>query len=176
MSFLTRRTALGGLLVLGMGRAQAQGADTAASREALAPALPSPGSRLELPTLQLLDGKPWQASGTGPVVVYWWASTCPFCAQQSPEMDRLWREHSPRGLQLIGLSVDKRPEDAQAYLLRRGYRWPCAWVSAEVHRAFPKPRGLPVTLVLDRNGRVLQAEKGQLFAEDVAAMARWLPS
>lgn len=175
MTCPTRRTALQ-VLLLGSGWAQAQTADTAAAREALAPALPSPGSRLVLPALQLLDGSRWQASGTGPVVVYWWASTCPFCAQQSPEMDKLWREHRARGLQLIGLSVDKRPEDAQTYLQRRGYRWPSAWVSAEVHRALPKPRGLPVTLVLDRSGQVLQAERGQLFAEDVALMARWLHS
>ena len=175
MSFPTRRSAMRALLMLGPGWAQAQATDSAAARETMAPALPSPGSRVVLPPLRLLDGTSWQASGTGVVVVYWWASTCPFCAQQSPEMDKLWREHRARGLQLIGLSVDKRAEDAQAYLQRRAYRWPCAWVSAEVHHALPKPRGLPVTLVLDRSGQVLQAERGQLFAEDVALMSRWLP-
>ena len=29
-------------------------------------------------------------------------------------------------------------------------------------------------LVVDRDGRVVQAEKGQLFAEDVAELARWV--
>jgi Redoxin len=169
----SRRTALWGLLGLGPGWAWAQQADSPAAREAAAPALPSPGTTLTLPALQLLDGQAWQASARTPLVVYWWASTCPFCAEQSPAMDKLWRAHGPGGLPMITLSVDRRPEDARAYLQRRGYRWPCAWVSPEVHRLFPKPRGLPITLVLDRNGRVLQAEKGQLFAEDVALLARW---
>jgi hypothetical protein len=33
---------------------------------------------------------------------------------------------------------------------------------------------LPVTLVRGRDGRVLQAEAGQLFPEDVQALARHL--
>ena len=37
-----------------------------------------------------------------------------------------------------------------------------------------KPEGLPVTVVRGKDGRVAQAEKGQLFAEDVAELARWV--
>jgi hypothetical protein len=43
-----------------------------------------------------------------------------------------------------------------------------------VQAVLPKPKGLPITLVRGRNGRVLQAEKGQMFAEDVEQLARWL--
>ena len=36
-------------------------------------------------------------------------------------------------------------------------------------------QGIPgVTVVRGKDGRVVQAEKGQLFAEDVAELARWL--
>jgi hypothetical protein len=38
----------------------------------------------------------------------------------------------------------------------------------------PKPPGLPVTVVRGRDGRVLMAEAGQLFPEDVADIARFL--
>ena len=53
---------------------------------------------------------------------------------------------------------------------------PAAWVTREVHQSLPKPKGLPITLVLDQIGKLLQAEKGQMFAEDVAQRANWLPS
>jgi hypothetical protein len=89
-------------------------------------------------------------------------------------MQKLWRQHQSRGLQLLTLSVDRKPQDAQAYLQKKGYAFPAGFVTPEIQRVLPKPRGLPVTLVRDRDGRILQAEKGQLFPEDVEQLARWL--
>lgn len=179
---MRRRHLLGSLPVLGLlanGLAAktvfAQAVD-AQVNEAKAPPLPVEGKRIAVPTLTLLDGSVFKTSQTqGRItVLYWWASTCPFCAQQSPEMQKLWQAHAAQGLQFLGLSVDKKPAEAQAYLQKRGYTWPSAWVSPEFQKALPKPRGLPVTLVLGRDSQVLQAEKGQLFPEDVVQLARWL--
>lgn len=104
------------------------------------------------PPLERLDGTrfdPREAEGRV-LVLYWWASWCPFCALVSPHID------------------------ARDYLARRGYTFPAAWVTPEFQRAVPKPRGLPVTVVRGRDGRVRQAEAGQLFPEDVMALARHL--
>lgn len=138
--------------------------------------LPALGSRLAVPGMPLLDGGrfvPSDADGRV-VVLYWWASWCPFCAVQSPHMDQLWRTQAARGLAVLGLSVDKTPEPALAYLRQRGYGFPSAWVSPDVARALPKPHGLPVTVVRGRDGKVVMAEAGQLFPEDVAEIARFL--
>jgi thiol-disulfide isomerase/thioredoxin len=137
---------------------------------------PSVGSRLSLPELPLLDGstfRPADASGLV-VVLYWWASWCPFCAVQSPLVDKLDRAQRARGLRVVGLSIDKSPEDAAAYLARRGYGFASAWVSPAIARAVPKPKGLPVTVVLGRDGRVVMSESGQLFPEDIEGIARFL--
>lgn len=165
-----------GLLASGVGIGPAWGQSDAASQEAKAPPLPAEGTRIQVPALNFFDGSSFAANQTkGRItVLYWWASTCPFCAQQSPEMQLLWNAQRSRGLQFVGLSVDKKAADAQAYLQKRGYTWPSAWVSPEIHKALPKPRGLPITLVLGRDSQVLQAEKGQLFPEDVVQLARWL--
>lgn len=145
--------------------------------------LPAVGSALPLaglPELPLLgpahEGRRFAAAqAEGRVLVlYWWASWCPFCAVQSPEMDKLWRAQAPRGLLLLGLSIDRKPDDAVAYLQRRGYAFPSAWVSPAVERALPRPKGLPVTVVRGRDGRVLMAESGQLFPEDVEGIGRFL--
>ncbi len=147
-----------------------------AAVERLAPPLPSTGTRLSVPDLSLLEGgvfKPAQANGQV-LVIYWWASTCPFCALQSPEMQKLWLAHKSRGLQMLTLSIDRTPQDAVAYLQKKGYTFPSAWVTPEVQRVLPKPRGLPITLVRGRADQVLQAERGQMFPEDVEQLARWL--
>lgn len=144
--------------------------------EAKAPALPEDGTVLKVPPITRLDGgvfTPEQARGKV-LVLYWWASTCPFCALQSPEMQKLWTQHKGRGLELLALSVDRKKEDALPYLQKRGYNFPLAWVTPEFQAALPKPKGLPITVVLGRDGKVLQADKGQMFAEDVAQLARFL--
>jgi thiol-disulfide isomerase/thioredoxin len=165
------------------GRASAQAPSSPGAAPANADAerakggpLPALGSRLALPEVPMLDGsmfKPADADGQV-LVLYWWASWCPFCAIQSPMMNQLWLEQQPRGLRFLGLSIDKKPEDALAYLQRRGHRFPSGWVSPAVAQALPRPKGLPVTLVRGRDGQVLMAEAGQLFPEDVAGIARFV--
>lgn len=146
-----------------------------AAQKSAAP-LPAVGAAFPLAPVPLLDGgrfEPAQAEGRA-LVLYWWASWCPFCALQSPEMQLLWAAQQARGLQLLALSIDKQPQDAAAYLQRKGYSFPAAWIGPAPSGAYAKPDGLPVTVVRGRDGRVLQAEKGQLFPEDVAQLARWL--
>ena len=151
----------------------------AASQEAKARPLPALGSPLALPAIDRLDGsrfEPRDAEGRV-LLLYWWASWCPFCAETTPHLEALWRaQHGKggKGLQVLALSIDKQPKDARDYLARRGYTLPAAWVTPALHAALPKPRGLPVLLVRGRDGRVLQAEAGQLFPEDVQALARHL--
>lgn len=163
-------------LAVGASWGQIAPGESPARTEAAAPPMPPVGSPLRLPEVQLLDGstfQPQKADGHL-LVVYWWASTCPFCAQQSPEMQKLWLAHKDRGLQMLALSVDRTPQEAVVYLQKKGYTFPSAWVTPGVQRVMPKPRGLPITLVRGRDGRVLQAERGQLFPEDVEQLTRWL--
>lgn len=165
-----------GALALGLRSMPGLAQMTPAAMEATAPPLPAPGSTLQLPIVALFDGtmfKPEHARGHV-TLIYWWASTCPFCAQQSPEIQKLWLAHQHRGLKMLTLSVDKAPAEATAYLQKKSYTFPAGWVTPAIHQVLPKPRGLPITLVLGRDLRVLQAERGQLFPEDVAQLAQWL--
>jgi hypothetical protein len=183
--FLASSCALTGVAALthaGSVLAQASGspsAPTPAAMEAKAPPLPALGTRLLLPEVPLFDGtvfRPAQAEGQV-LVIYWWASDCPFCALQSPEIQKLWlsqRQKGHSGLQLLTLSIDRKREDALHYLQKKGYTFPAGFVTPEIQRVLPKPRGLPITLVRGRDGKLLQAERGQLFPEDVEQLVRWL--
>ncbi len=138
--------------------------------------LPAPGSVLALPRVPLFDGSmfvPEQAAGKV-LVIYWWASWCPFCAQQSPHMETLWRAQRERGLRMLALSIDRAPEPAVEYLRKKGYTFPAGLFTPEIAKLLPKPRGLPVTVVIGRDGRVVMAEAGQLFPEDVEEIAKFL--
>ena len=144
--------------------------------EARAPALPKPGTSLFLRAVKLLDGStfnPHRADGKV-LVVYWWASWCPFCAVQSPHIEALWRKNRDRGLEVLALSIDRRREDALTYIQKKGYTFPAAMLTAEVATMLPKPSGLPVTVVRGRNGKVVFAEGGEMFPEDIEGLAKYL--
>ncbi len=151
-------------------------AQQAPAGEDTAPPAPKIGMLLDIPDVPLLDGRvfrPSEADGQV-LVVYWWASWCPFCAQQTPLMEKLWLAQRGRGLRMLGLSIDRKAEDAGGYMSKRGYTFPAGLVTPAVTRVLPKPKGLPVTVVRGRDGRVLAAETGQLFPEDVEQFARFL--
>ena len=114
---LSRRTWLASVLLGSSGLVHAQSAaptESVAAREAKAPALPEVGSTVHVPRLTLLDGQSLDpsASAAKVTVVYWWASTCPFCALQSPSMQALWQAQRQRGLNMVALSIDKTAEEA----------------------------------------------------------------
>lgn len=150
----------------------AAGAPAAAASEML----PAIGSALALPAVDLFDGRRFEpAHAEGKLLVlYWWASWCPFCALQSPHMEKLWQAGKGRGLQMLALSIDKKPEDATAYLAKRGYTFAAGWFTPAIGRVLAKPKIVPVTIVRGRDGRVVMAEAGQIFPEDIEAIAQWL--
>jgi thiol-disulfide isomerase/thioredoxin len=165
MGLAARRTIALGLAPLGL---------AAMAAEPGAP-LPPLGSTLAAPTLTLLDGSVWgpEQSRGKVLVLYWWASWCPFCAEQSPHMDALWRAHRSQGLELLALSIDKQPAAASAHLKAKGYGFPAA-MATQVAAVWPKPRGLPVVVVRGRDGKVVFAESGSLFPEDVQGLKNFL--
>ena len=148
---------------------------TLAAEPAGAP-LPTLGSALAVPTLALLDGSPWgPAQAEGKVlVVYWWASWCPFCAVQSPHMDALWQARRSEGLEVLGLSIDRLASTASAHLKAKGYSFPAAMATPEVLKVWPKPRGLPVVVVRGRQGRVVFAEAREMVPEDIENLKKYL--
>ncbi|MFN3570427.1 MAG: TlpA family protein disulfide reductase [Polaromonas sp.] len=143
--------------------------------------LPKVGSSLPLPAVTLLDGRAWNPAAVGgkTLVVYWWASWCPFCAVQSPHIEALWRANRAQGLEVLALSIDSKPEAAVNYMKNKGYSFPAGMLSPEVAKVLPKPAGLPVVVVLKvapdgRSGKVQFAEAGEMFPEDVEGLKKYI--
>jgi thiol-disulfide isomerase/thioredoxin len=144
--------------------------------------LPKPGSVLKLPDVKLLNGEVWapQKQAANALVVYWWASWCPFCAVQSPHIEALWRAQKANGLQVLALSIDKQESAASAYMKSKGYSFPAGMLTGDVAKMLPKPKGLPVVVVLKiekakpNEGKVVFAEGGEMFPEDIEGLKRFI--
>ncbi|TXL63842.1 TlpA family protein disulfide reductase [Zeimonas arvi] len=139
-----------------------------------APAAPAIGSPVSLPAARLLDGTELPASHwRGKVVVIeLWATWCPFCARQNPYLDKLHRANRERGLEVIGLSIDRDPDAVKKYIDARGYQFHVAMFDEAWRAAIGRPKGLPIVWVVDRNGKLAKLEIGELFPEDIAEFAQ----
>lgn len=146
------------------------------------PPLPQLGSVLSLPDVMLLGGAVWtpQNQAVSTLVVYWWASWCPFCAVQSPHIEALWRAQKVNGLGVLALSIDKQESAASGYMKSKGYSFPAAMLVGDVAKMLPKPKGLPVVVVLKldkanrREGKVVFAEGGEMFPEDIEGLKKYI--
>ena len=144
--------------------------------------LPKLGSVLQLPDVKLLNGEVWSPQKQPPraLVVYWWASWCPFCAVQSPHIEALWRAQKANGLGVLTLSIDKQESAASGYMKSKGYSFPAGMMTHDVAKMLPKPKGLPVVVVLKidkmkrRVGKLVFAEGGEMFPEDIEGLKKYI--
>lgn len=137
---------------------------------------PSIGTRIALPDMRTIDGRVLPSSNwRGKVVLLiLWASWCPFCAKVNPLVERFYRANRARGLEVLGLTIDRKVGDALAYLKRHDYSFPVAAFDEGWLGLLGKPKGLPVIWIVGRSGLLEQMEVGEIFEEDVLEFARWL--
>lgn len=143
---------------------------------AIAPALAAGiGDRIKWRDVTLLDGRTLPAAAlTGRVVVVeFWASWCPFCAQQNPLLQQLYEEHGGRGLQFLTYSIDREPAKARAYMAAHRYTFPAAMATRQSAAWFGPRKGLPELYVVGSDGHIVFREAKEMFAEDVRALARF---
>jgi thiol-disulfide isomerase/thioredoxin len=104
-----------------------------------------------------------------PLVLNFWATWCPPCVREMPEIDRFARQFAARGVRVVGLAVD-HPGAVRAHLARAPVSYTIAlagFEGAELSRSLGNASGsLPFTAVFDRQGRMVGRRLGQTsFAE-----------
>jgi thiol-disulfide isomerase/thioredoxin len=111
------------------------------------------------------------------VLLNYWASWCAPCRKELPLLAAVHRDYGPRGVELVGISIDE-PEDRQAAqaLARRsgvGYRLRFDGTTAEMvrHRLGD---AVPATLILDADGTPAFRLVGELRDEDLRERLEWL--
>jgi peroxiredoxin len=107
-------------------------------------------------TLEQFRGKP--------VLVTFWATTCPSCIEEMPHLIELYRELNPKGLEIIGVAMSyDPPEQVRAMAQQRQIPYPIVLDSKEhIAREFDNVRLTPTTVLISPDGRILQYQLGLL--------------
>jgi thiol-disulfide isomerase/thioredoxin len=112
-----------------------------------------------------------------PLVLNFWATWCPPCIKEMPDIDRFAKSFSSQGGQVVGLAVDN-PKAVREFLARSpvGYAIGLAgFEGTELSRRLGNISGaLPFTAVFDRKGRIAQRRLGETRTDELQAWTRGL--
>lgn len=106
-----------------------------------------------------------------PAVVHYWASWCVPCVREAPEIARLNARLGARA-RLIGVDWSDDPRRARAFLRRNRWRFPVLADPRSTSGAGNGLVGLPMTLIVDAQGRIVRRMFG---AQTVAGVLAALP-
>lgn len=107
------------------------------------------------------------------LLVDYWATWCKPCEIEMPGYQRLLDKYRDRGLVVIGISFDGNmqmsTETVEHYAARVGIRYPLVLDNPELQKHFGGIRGLPTTLLIDRNRRIRFKVVGFEYTDKVEA-------
>jgi len=108
------------------------------------------------------------------VLVNFWATWCPPCRDEIPDLIRLQSKYRDR-LIVLGISEDEvGVEVVKAFAEAQHMNYPIAMTSPELRKIFRGVVALPTTFVIDREGKVVQKHVGLLSGEDADLTAQVL--
>jgi len=107
-------------------------------------------------SLQGIDGQPLTlASYRGKVVLLdFWATYCAPCKSEIPHFVDWQNKYGSQGFQVIGISMDDSPKAVREFYSELKMNYPVAVGTEQVAESYGGVLALPITFLIDRDGRV----------------------
>lgn len=134
----------------------------------------APGEAVQWPQVRLLGGTPWgsaQADGKAVVAVFW-STTCPFCRRHNAHLERLRQAADGLPLEIITIARDGDPQAVQRTMARHGWSFAVTLDQMPMRSALSTRNMMPLTVTVDRQGRLKQVIPGEMFEDDVMGLLK----
>ena len=123
-----------------------------------------------LPDLQGEIHKESEWLGKKVVILNFWATWCPPCIREIPDFIKLQEKYGKRGLQFIGIAIDNQ-KAVKSFVKKMGMNYPILLGDQEgVDLSISLGNdmaGLPFTVIIDRNGKIVARQVGQIYEQEV---------
>jgi peroxiredoxin len=135
-----------------------------------------PGSISHAPNIALktLKGETIQLAGLEgkPVLITFWATNCPGCLKEIPHLVQLYKQLSPKGLEIIGITTPQnRPDHVVAMTEAKQIPYPIALdIDGKASQAFGNVHLTPTSFLIAPDGRIAHQKTGQLDIQKIQAL------
>jgi thiol-disulfide isomerase/thioredoxin len=92
------------------------------------------------------------------LLVEFWAAWCGPCRQSNPELVKVYRTYKPKGLEILGVSLDGNAAAWQAAIQKDGLIWPQVLAEGGIQNESIQQlfiQYIPSNYLLDREGKIL---------------------
>ncbi|OGT25367.1 MAG: hypothetical protein A2Z17_04700 [Gammaproteobacteria bacterium RBG_16_66_13] len=127
-------------------------------------------------TVKLLDGQTVElADYQGEVVwINFWATWCPPCRAEMPDIQEVFETYRDQGLRVIALSIGEQRSDVQGYVDRTGLGFDIGLDSDTAIAARYRVVGIPTHYFVDRDGTLREIRIGALNKKGMEERVRKL--
>jgi peroxiredoxin len=98
------------------------------------------------------------------VIVNFWATYCPGCIEEMPDLVSTYKQYHEKGLEIIAVSIaDDPPNQVLNFAQKNALPFPVAHDSdAKISKAFDNVSLTPTSFIIDQQGRVIGKTIGKL--------------
>ena len=99
-----------------------------------------------------------------PVLVNFWATSCPGCIKEMPHLIDLYHQFHAKGFELIGVAMpDDRPDHVMEMAKRKNIPYPIAIdIKGEAVAAFGNVQLTPTSFLIDPSGEIIKQKIGEI--------------
>jgi peroxiredoxin len=104
-----------------------------------------------------------------PVLVTFWATTCPGCVAEMPHLVELHKELAPQGLAIVGIAMSyDPPEQVQEMVKQKQLPYTVALdTDGAAAKAFGGVKLTPTSFLIDPQGRIVKQKLGEMDMKQV---------